>query len=383
IDPGNARWFAREKFTADDMTVMRQGITDTLRRYAGRDYQYDAMMAFHAFDNWGSGASRKLPDAARQWNEAGEGPKIVIATPDAFFEHILADSSVTLPIYRGGFGGAWDRLKVATPATWQRMQAAEAAYRQANLTAADARVIALLTLYGHTFPLGAGWPGILTEDQTLRHNREQGEFVAALRVEGRPWPVRGEPAPLPAAGTGMPAANTLYRAKGVSIWQAVGDNLEPVEPGAWTALPPRRTADDTWQLRHRIDRKALGTERTSIVWAWPIQTPAEQLRPRVRTATGWMQIPDELLDQQFHNGWLSPRATQFDGVEVAADVPLAFCVSPKAYPNWVFAQCLGQGFKATFNGGAQRTLTFEETYPYEPPIAEFTIEVRPLNPDGD
>ncbi|MBU0618301.1 MAG: hypothetical protein KKI02_11325 [Planctomycetes bacterium] len=378
FDPDTARFFARERFPSDDpMAVMRQGIRDIVSRYAQRGYQHDAVLVLYAFDNWGTGPSAKLPRFARQWNGAGEGPQIVLATPEAFFRDLLAGCSEPLPTYRGGFGGAWDRVKLAVPTSVRRMRAGEDAFRQAGLTAADPGVRNFLALCGHTFGLGPGWPGLLTEEQMLQHNRDQADMVRALPGKAQPWPIRGEPTPLSVGNDGALKPNGLYLADGVDIWQFVGRTLTPLPSDAWSALPPRRTGNGMWQFRHRVDRRKL-PDRAQVVWAWPVKTPAGELRPRVRIASGWMQLPDELLDGQFHKGWFSAWATRLDGVEIEADVPLAFCVVPEHFPNWVFALCLTQSREASFKGGQTRRLTFEEAYPGEQDVLEYTIEVRPL-----
>jgi len=378
FDPDAARLFAPERFKGSDgLATMRTGITNVVEKYAQRGYRHDAILALHAFDNWGLGSSPKLPRFARQWNEAGEGPEIVVATPGTFFHDLLAEGADELPTYRGGFGGAWDRVKLAAPTSVRHMRAAEVCFRETDQTGADAGVRNLLALCGHTFGLGPGWPGLLTEEQTLRHNRDQAGMVGTLPGKGRSWPVRGAPTPLSVQHDGSLHPNGLYLADGIDIWQFVGRKLEPLPADTWTALPPRRTEDGVWQFRHRIDRRRL-VDDARVVWAWPVKTPAAELRPRVQTASGWMQIPDDLLDGRFHNGWFSAWATQLDGVEIEADVPLAFCVVPEHFPNWVFALCLSQSRQASFKGGQKRRLTFEEAYPGEQAALELTIEVRPI-----
>ncbi len=380
FDPDTARFFAPERFKGDDaMAIMRQGITEVVSQYSHRGYRHDAILALHAFDNWGVGTSAKLPRFARQWNEAGDGPRIIVATPPAFFEEILAQRDMDIPVYRGGFGGAWDRVKLAAPTSVRRMRAAETVFRKSGAAVTDPAVRTFLALCGHTFGLGPGWPGLLTEEQVLRHNRDQADMIRALPGQAQVWPVRGKPASLTVDNNCTLQPNGLYLADGTGIWQFVGRELKPLPSTVWTALPPRRAEDGAWQFRHRIDRREL-PEQTKVVWAWPIRSSAEQIRPRIRTASGWTQIPDDLLDGRFHNGWFSAWATQIDGIEIEADVPLAFCVAPEHFPNWVFALCLSQSRQARFKGGEHRRLTFEEAYPGEDAVLEITIEVRPVQP---
>lgn len=378
FDPDAARLFAPQRFEGGDaMVIMRRGITDFVAKYARRGYRHDAVLALHAFDNWGLGSSAKLPSFARQWNEAGQGPEIVVTTPGAFFSHLLANGAEALPTYRGGFGGAWDRVKIAVPTSVRRMRAAERLFRDAGLTGADPGVRNYLAPCGHTFGLGPPWPGLLTQEQALQRNLDQAEMVRALPGKGQVWPIRGTPTPLSVDNDGALKPNGLYLADGIGIWQFVGRTLEPLAADIWSALPARRTNDGVWQFRHRVDRRKLA-DPAKVVWAWPVSTPASQIRPRIRTASGWMQIPDDLLDGRFHNGWFSAWATRLDGIEIEADIPLAFCVVPEQFPNWVFALCLTQSREAKFKGGQNRRLTFEEAYPGEEDVLELTIEVRSI-----
>jgi hypothetical protein len=378
FDPDTARFFAPDRFKGDDaLAIMRQGMAEVVSGYSRRGYRHDAILALDAFDNWGAGNSDRLPRFARQWNDAKEGPQILVATPPAFFEEILARRGADIPVYRGGCGGAWDRVKLGAPTSVRRMRAAEVRFRENGLTAADPAVRTFLALCGHTFGLGPGWPGLLTEQQVLQHNLDQAGMVRLLPGQGQAWPMRGSPARLSVESDGTLRPNGLYLADGIGIWQFVGRELEPLSSDVWTALPPRRTDDGIWQFRHRIDRRKL-PERARVVWAWSTRTPAAKLCPRVRTASGWMQLPEDLLDGQFHEGWFSAWATQLDGVEIEADVPLAFCVAPQHFPNSVFALCLTQSREARFKGDEGRRLTFEEAYPGEDAVLELTIEVRPI-----
>jgi len=380
FDPPTARFFHREKLKdkteADDVAIMREGIRRVLSGYEKRGYKHDAILVQHAFDNWGMEPSQNLPKYAKQWNASGQGPQIIISTPKDFFEHISATSKQSFPVYRGGFGGAWERVKLQAPTSVRRMRAAERIFQQSALAVEDPQVRQLVVLYGHTFGLGPGWPGLMTEKQVLQHNRDQAAMVRALPSGSMSWPIRGELAALDIAHDGKLKANGLYLADGIGMWQFVGKNLEPLVTDVWTAAQPRRTEDNTWQFRHRIDRRELTGGRKQVVWAWPIKTSASRIHPKVQTATGWMKLPEDWLDGQFHNGWFSAWATRLDGVEIEADIPLAFCISPEHYTHWIFALCLTQSFDSRFKGGPSRQLTFEEAYPGEKPVLEFTIEVR-------
>ncbi|MFH1747271.1 MAG: hypothetical protein ABIG44_09545 [Planctomycetota bacterium] len=378
FDPDTARFFNPKRFKGEDgLAIMRQGIREMLAGYEQRGYAFDRILVLSAFDNWGLGSANRLGRYAQEWNAAKAGPEIVISTPAAFFEDLLADKAITIPTYRGDFGGAWDRVKLSVPTSVRRMRAAEVQFRLARLTGADPAVRNYLALCGHTFGLGPPWPKLLTEEQALRHNLDQAAMVKALPGQWEERPVDGKETQLAVEHDGALAPNGLYLADGIGIWQFVGQKLTPLPADVWTALPPRRNAEGVWQFRHRIDRRKLGDD-AKVVWAWPVQTPAGELRPRVQTARGWVRLPDERLDGELHNGWFSAWASRLDGVEIVADVPLGFCVSPQHYPNWIFALCLTQSRQAHFKDGTERQLTFNEAFPGEEEVLEFTIEVRPM-----
>ncbi len=181
VHPGAARLFNREKFGGlSDRQVLEHGIGETLERYRKRGYPYDAILALHAFDNWGSGTgSAELPRLAKQWNESHNRLKLVISTPQAFMKHIEARYGRDLPVYRGGFGGLWECVRSGIPTANRIAGRAEAILREAS--APDLNdVRQLLVFYDHNFGMGApGWP-TMTYEEAVQHNREQAAVVAAL-----------------------------------------------------------------------------------------------------------------------------------------------------------------------------------------------------------
>ena len=155
VDPGTARFFARERFgQLEPMQVMEKGIGEALRQRADAEYPFDAYLSMHAFDNWGSSAAKRLPAAAAEWNtKHGDRVRLRITTPRAFFDHIERRYGDRLPVYRGGFGGEWDTLRVAIPTAMSRLRAAEAAWTDDE--AIDLRAVQnVLVGYGHSNGLG-------------------------------------------------------------------------------------------------------------------------------------------------------------------------------------------------------------------------------------
>ncbi len=77
---------------------IRAGIRDT-------PATYDAVIVQQALDNWGIDCAQGLPRSVSAWNESGRLPKLVIAQPEAYFEHIEERYGPELPVYRGEWGG--------------------------------------------------------------------------------------------------------------------------------------------------------------------------------------------------------------------------------------------------------------------------------------
>jgi len=105
--------------------IMRRGIRDMMESYRKANYPYDAVLALHAFDNWGSEPSQRLTEAAKDWNKIGESPKLVISSPREFFKHIEEKYGKELPMRRGGFGGQWEGVRNGRPRRWPARAAAK------------------------------------------------------------------------------------------------------------------------------------------------------------------------------------------------------------------------------------------------------------------
>ena len=173
IDPGAARLFNRKIFTdRDPLAVMAKGIRATLDFYSKRDYPYDAIVAMHAFDNWGSHNSAKVPRYAKLWNTRHQRPKIVPSTADAFFKHIETKYGPQLPMHRGGFGGQWDSVRCGIPTAMRVARRAEDLVRASAEPNPD-DVRKLLAFYEHSFGMGSSWPRLMTREQAVQHSREK------------------------------------------------------------------------------------------------------------------------------------------------------------------------------------------------------------------
>ena len=181
VDPDSARLFNPQKFgDLDPMQVMERGIAETLRRYRERRYPYDAILALHAFDNWDATAASKLPRFVRMCNERHHAPRLVLATPRAFFEHIERRYRNQLPVYRGGFDGQWESfVRPAIPTAMRRARFAEQVVQTRQPIDLDL-IRRLLVFYEHSFGMGPPWANQMSREEAIRHNREQWQLLQRL-----------------------------------------------------------------------------------------------------------------------------------------------------------------------------------------------------------
>lgn len=189
VDPAGARFFVPKEFKGTDLETMEKGITTQIK---GLFDPRGAAIVQHSFDNWDTGAAKRLPKAAKEWNDAKKGPRIVLGGPEAFFKDIEARCGDKLPVKRGEWGGAWDAGRAAMPVwTWRIRQAMD----RLKPDAPFATRALLATCMEHSQGLGGCWPGMLTEQQTKDHNTQvAGLFRRAVEAVD---PKLAEAIPLP------------------------------------------------------------------------------------------------------------------------------------------------------------------------------------------
>lgn len=371
IDPGTARFFNRKDFDEpDDLATMKRGVGRMLERFAKKKYPYDAVLALHAFDNWGSGASERLPRAVRLWNANVESPKLKLATPGEFFAHIEERHGTELETLRGGFGGQWEPVRTQAPTAMARTRAREAELFGAPGPPPDAEIAGLLVYWEHSFGYGPPWPGNLTREQAIAHNREQ--FAVVADWPDPPSLPRGEPiadSPLAAAPSGVPSPNGLFLQ---SRWIGPfgGDLEHPLPDAAVLERAVERLPDGALLLRHRVDRRSLG--EASVVWTWPLGRGDAKAPVVVRGALGETDLRADALGGYVQDHFVAPFGFRVGGTDFLPHGPFVFAVED----GWLLAKVFDQSFDAEYKGGEEGTLTFEEAYPGEATIHEFAIEVR-------
>ncbi len=162
-------------------------LEEDLARYLAAGYPYDAILVEHAMDNWDAdqlGVVLMLQNI-REWNRTRANPKFVIATPGAFFEHMVEKYGDQFAVYRGDWSGLWEQVKVLSPSGTAMVREAKAA-----LPAGEAIATLNSLLGGAAFPgeqveslyrrlldydehsVGSivPWPGMFTQEQIDHDN---------------------------------------------------------------------------------------------------------------------------------------------------------------------------------------------------------------------
>ncbi len=168
-----------------------QQLSRRLPEWEEAGYPFDAILVMRGFDN--ADASLGMADLAREWNATYDNPKLRLATPSEFFEHIL-ETAPDLTGYRGDWAGRWDVVAIIAPRTQiknrrsqLRAPAAEALsvagewLAESPGTARDRRrwrrIAHDIAEYDEHSGGGAPWPGLLTVEETELHNREVAEVA--------------------------------------------------------------------------------------------------------------------------------------------------------------------------------------------------------------
>ncbi len=124
------------------LAVAYESLSVRLPEWTAAGYPYDAILVMGGTgDN--SSPNTGLLNFARQWNAAYDNPKLVLATPRQFFQHLRSTYGDAHPVYRGGWGGIWDGGTNITPNTLAAVRRAHDASREAQTLASVAAVLGL------------------------------------------------------------------------------------------------------------------------------------------------------------------------------------------------------------------------------------------------
>ncbi|MHB1455718.1 MAG: glycoside hydrolase family 38 N-terminal domain-containing protein [Armatimonadota bacterium] len=79
------------------------------------DYPYDALLVMSGGKGDNQNTNMELMDAVHDWNARHQTPKMVVCTPNEFFEHITTKYGTEFPVYRGDWSGLWEQVKESLP----------------------------------------------------------------------------------------------------------------------------------------------------------------------------------------------------------------------------------------------------------------------------
>ncbi|MDJ0847805.1 MAG: glycosyl hydrolase-related protein [Myxococcota bacterium] len=174
---------------------MEQTVAARLAEYEAAGYPYDAILVCGAlFDNWDSShyTANFLRKRIDQWNEGHEKPRLVLATPEEFFDHMEATYAGSFPSEAGDSSGLWDALNTITPAStamvrWAHDHAPAAekldtlnwllGQSPSRRTDFDLAFTRMLQADEHCTG-GVGWPGRQDRDDVEEENAAHFAFAA-------------------------------------------------------------------------------------------------------------------------------------------------------------------------------------------------------------
>ena len=212
----------------DDLAALRVKLGKKLPEQEEAGYDYPELLMMRAFDNHYQGLHQR--DLVDQWNATYGNPHFVLATPEEFFDHMLATyGEAAFPSFSGDFGAAWSASHAGAQHTESMVRASHRAAR-----AAEALIAAGSTIDGAPAPRASidlmyrnmlqvdehsgagGWPGYFTPEEMQRNNtihlgyaQSALDLSSGLLDEGLDRAL----AELPAQGDAVAVVNALGRAR--------------------------------------------------------------------------------------------------------------------------------------------------------------------------
>ncbi len=205
--PADQHFYPKEWEGQPQLEIMQRGVDKLLAEYSKAKYPYDAAMVLYVHDFVpASYEENGLLPAVRAWNAAGKEPRLVVATPAEFFSYLEKKYGNPFPAYSGDFSGMWSEIKTNSPGI-----TADARWVQDYLPQAE-ELWSLLSFRAHTqFPADAiadaatkmlkydehsgagqaGWPKVMTLEQTNRQNEEYSMYAKTSRAEVRAMMMSG------------------------------------------------------------------------------------------------------------------------------------------------------------------------------------------------
>lgn len=178
-------WLTNDPVNVSDL----QNALDTL---AGQGYPYDAVLVQQAFDNASITAHY---NAIRNWNANNDNPKFILATPEEFFEYLVANYEQQIPTHSGNWTSIWDVSGVVEPKSEKIVKNSQDELLSTEKMWAIASALSLgsyphsefntawdmaLTVDEHSGG-GGGWPDYFTQEEVDLNNQQH--YGYALSVQ--------------------------------------------------------------------------------------------------------------------------------------------------------------------------------------------------------
>ncbi len=175
------------------LEIMEVGVKKLLAKYQKAGYKYDAVLVMFLHDFLPPSVEEEdLLPMVERWNASGRKPRIHVAIPREFFQHILLKYGSEIPTYRGDWSGLWAEVKTNSPGI-----SAMARKLQMELRSTSLLWGSLWLRSGSAIPSGnllldyrqlwnydehsgagqVGWPGLMTVEETNQTNREYVDYV--------------------------------------------------------------------------------------------------------------------------------------------------------------------------------------------------------------
>jgi hypothetical protein len=189
-------------------------------------YDYPEFLMMRAFDNHYQGFHQR--DLVNQWNAAYQNPRFVLATPEEFFDHMIATYGAdAFPSFSGDFGAAWSATHAGAQHTEAMVRESHRKGRTAEALLAAGSVIDALPapraqidlMYRNMLQVdehsgAGGWPGYFTPEEMSRNNTIHLGYAQSAVGAARDLGTQGLDralADLPAAGDAVAVVNATGR----------------------------------------------------------------------------------------------------------------------------------------------------------------------------
>ncbi|MCZ6598956.1 MAG: hypothetical protein O7B99_15065 [Planctomycetota bacterium] len=346
---------------------MYAAVSQLLPEIEGSGYPYDAVLVMRGFDN--AGVSAGMANLAETWNATYQNPKIKLATPQEFFEHLIAKYGDVFPTYTGDAAGLWESVTMTTPASTAITRRARA--RLPDLEALWSAALSTDGAGASRYPLrrfreawrlalvmdehsggGLPWPGLMTEAEANQQNEEFVAFALALDelVDGLHADVLEVAGPVlvPVDEEGLVLFNPLGEAFDGVVEVDFGAPqpvdlalIDPAGPAGGPAASFRWTEPDRSALALRVQVPARGWRRFELAGGGSTP-PHPAIQTGDRIASGSFELvldtthgtAKALTDSASGVDWLDQDGPhRFGGIERGANLEAFFSLWEHADPT--------------------------------------------------